>query len=207
MKNLSLTSLKRLPLNMLLIASLSLVFVSCSKEEMNDSQLSAELTAEAAAKANNAAPAPSDYSIAEVATYEGFTRLLEALIYVDSNLGTQYVQLFSEGTDQYTVFAPNDEAFEAAYAVLGTSPQENIDPELLETVLLYHVVEGRRAANSVVPPKNPREIETLLGVPFYVDKYGTIQAVGNTAGIVAANFSASNGIVHEIDAVLLPIEL
>ncbi|MFO7948241.1 MAG: hypothetical protein R6V19_15675, partial [Armatimonadota bacterium] len=36
-------------------------------------------------------------------------------------------------------------------------------------VLLYHVTEGRRASNSVVPPVRPRTIETLLGESFSVD--------------------------------------
>ncbi len=73
-------------------------------------------------------------------------------------------------------------------------------------MFLYHVVEGRRAANSVVPPKNDKNIETLLGVNFMVDPEATIHAVGNTAMIETADISASNGIIHIIDTVLLPIE-
>jgi len=72
-------------------------------------------------------------------------------------------------------------------------------------VLLYHVVEGRRAANSVVPKKNNKNISTLLGVDFTVSPQAQITAVGNTANIVAADISASNGIIHVIDTVILPI--
>ena len=208
MKNVFLISLRKLSVNMLFLAAMSFVLFSCSKEEVNETELNASLQTEAAAtKSENAAPAPGDMSIAEVADEYKFTRLLEALIYVDEELGTQYVKLFSEGTDQFTVFAPTDAAFLTAYAALGADPESGVDPELLEKVLLYHVVEGRRAANSVVPPKNPKQIETLLGEYFYVNSDKSIDAVGNEANITAANFSASNGIVHAIDAVLLPIEL
>lgn len=60
--------------------------------------------------------------------------------------------------------------------------------------------------NSVVPKQKPRVIETLLGETFAVNKDLSIDAVGNTANITAADISASNGIIHLIDAVILPIE-
>lgn len=192
---------------MLFVGALMFVFFSCSTQEINESDLNASLQTEAAAKANNRAPAPGEQSIAAIADEAGFTRLLEALIYVDSKLGTQYVQLFSEGTDQFTVFAPTNEAFEAAYAVLGADPDTGVDPELLEFILLYHVVEGRRAYNSVVPPKNPKQIETLAGEYFWVNSDESIDAIGNSTTIEAADVSASNGIIHIVNAVLLPIEL
>jgi len=68
------------------------------------------------------------------------------------------------------------------------------------------VAEGRRAANSVVPPNGSRTITTLLGETFSVDTEANITAIGNTATITGPNQSASNGIIHIIDTVLLPIE-
>jgi uncharacterized surface protein with fasciclin (FAS1) repeats len=116
------------------------------------------------------------------------------------------------GKDQYTVFAPTNDAFYALYTALSTPTATvneitDLPADLVLNVLLYHVTEGRRAANSVVPPVNDREIETLLNVSFKVKSDGMITAVGNTANIVAADFSASNGIIHVIDSVILPIEL
>ena len=78
----------------------------------------------------------------------------------------------------------------------------------MEAVVSYHVTDGRRAANSVVPRNGFRTIETLLpGATFDVDSEGQIFAVGNTATIALPNVSASNGIIHAIDAVILPVDL
>jgi uncharacterized surface protein with fasciclin (FAS1) repeats len=74
------------------------------------------------------------------------------------------VDLFLNGTDQYTVFAPTNEAFENLYeALTEIEGITDLPAELVLDVLLYHVVEGRRAANSVVPPVRSRTITTLLG--------------------------------------------
>jgi uncharacterized surface protein with fasciclin (FAS1) repeats len=192
---------------------LSLFLVSCSTEE---TEMAEELTVydllekrspNAKDRMNNAAPAPGSDPIAAIATDAGFSELVAALSYVDDKLNAGLVDLFLNGTDQYTVFAPTNEAFYALYEVTGAETIEDLPAELVLNVLYYHVVEGRRAANSVVPPRQTRSIETLLGVDFQVDRDANIIAVGNTANFIATNVSASNGIIHIIDTVLLPIEL
>ena len=155
----------------------------------------------------NARVAKGEQSIAEIAIEnDDFNELVAALSYVDQELNTGLVALFLNGTDQYTVFAPTDAAFENLYSALQVDGITDLDAELVLDVLLYHVTEGRRAANSVVPKNNSRNIETLLGVSFAVNIDGSIDAVGNSAKIIAADISASNGIIHVIDAVILPIE-
>jgi uncharacterized surface protein with fasciclin (FAS1) repeats len=153
------------------------------------------------------APAPGAQSIAAIAIAAGFTELVGALVYVDEELDAGLVELFLNGTDQYTVFAPTNEAFEDLYDFLGITEISDLPPELVLDVLLYHVTEGRRAANSVVPPVRPRSITTLLGATFSVDRNGVITDIaGQKVNIVAADISASNGIIHVIDTVLLPLE-
>ena len=119
------------------------------------------------------------------------------------------------GGEQYTVFAPTDQAFINLVIALGVAGEENpftaIDELLGEgtvaNVLLYHVAEGRRAANSVVPPRGTRTITTLLGATFTVDKDAKITDIaGQEASIVTPNISASNGIIHVIDTVILPLD-
>jgi len=158
------------------------------------------------AAAVRGAPAPGTESIAAIAIAAGFDELVGALFYVDAELGAGLVDLFLNGRDQYTVFAPTNEAFEELYSLLGIDEITDLPPELVLDVLLYHVVEGRRAANSVVPPVRPRTITTLLGATFTVDRNGVITDIfGQTANIVAADISASNGIIHVIDTVILPL--
>ena len=192
---------------------LSLFLVSCSTEEAEMQEdlsvynLLENTSASSKAKMNNAAPAPGEDPIALIAINGRFTQLVDALLYVDEELNAGLVDLFLNGKSQYTVFAPTDAAFYSLYEALEVTSIREVDPALVLNVLSYHVVEGRRAANSVVPPRQPRAIETLLGVNFRVDKNANIWAVGNTANFVATNVSASNGIIHVIDTVLLPVQL
>jgi uncharacterized surface protein with fasciclin (FAS1) repeats len=163
------------------------------------------------------APAPGDMTIVEIAlgfNPDEFTQLVAALTYADE-AGAGLIPTLS-GTSQFTVFAPTDAAFEALYSALSdpdATPPVIVDEitdlpvELVTDVLLYHVTKGRRAANSVVPNTGERQIMTLLGEKFTVDTDMMITAIGNTAYISPDlnNVSASNGIIHVINAVLLPI--
>lgn len=207
----------------LLFASL-LVFSACSDSPVNSPE-NEIITDEFNSLAEMRAPAPGDQTIAEIVVESAsadedaeFTLLLAALEY------TGLTGVFT-GNDQYTVFAPVDEAF----LNLVESLSADLDPDILENdgpftaiddllgegavanVLLYHVAEGRRAANSVVPKNmraKDRKISTLLeGASFNVAFGGTITDIaGQEVTITATNISASNGIIHVVDTVLLPLE-
>ncbi len=210
----------KVALQVMSMVVLSIFLVSCEKEDsgLADQPDNAEMaifniletgvskSIDATETQKRAAPAPGDDAIAVIAINGGFGELVEALMYVDEKKDSGLVDLFLNGTDQFTVFAPTDEAFHALYDVLEVEGIRELPADLVLNVLLYHVTEGRRAANSVVPKKNVRKIETLLGETFKVDNNGMIWAIGSNAGIVAADISASNGIIHVIDSVLLPIE-
>ena len=148
----------------------------------------------------------ADEAVEAIAIENGFDSLVGALMYVDEELNAGLVELFLNGTDQYTVFAPTNDAFTALNMALGINEISDLPAELVLDVLFYHVVEGRRGANSVVPPVNPRTIETLLGESFSVDSDAMITAIGNTANFIATDISASNGIIHVIDSVILPLD-
>lgn len=183
------------------------------------------------ARSDKASPKKGDTPIAQIVLDANagdpaeFTLLAAALGFVDLPLsdGGQnagLVDLFLNGRDQYTVFAPTDQAFlnlidllgfgdlaedEGAGAVLSA-----LGSEAVLNILLYHVAEGRRGANSVLPKKNDREITPLLGEPFFVRAGGSIED-GLTgfpgredAMIVGADISASNGIIHVINQVIVP---
>ena len=160
------------------------------------------------------APAPGDDPIATIAIEGGFTELVGALAYVDQQLDAGLIDLLSNSTDQYTVFAPTDAAFDELYAlltvVLGTEVDEitDVPAPIVRDVLLYHVVEGRRAANSVVPPRRDRTIMSALGETFAVRTDKSIRdgltGLRDDGTITTPNLTASNGIIHIIDAVLVP---
>ena len=141
---------------------------------------------------------------------------MEALAYVDTELDAGLIPLFLEGTDQFTVFAPTNEAFDDLYALLSVvlgapvTDVTDLPAEVVLDVLFYHVAEGRRGANSVVPKRNVRTITPLLGESFAVRTDLTIEdgltalEVRDDAQIVGADFTASNGIIHAIDQVIVP---
>jgi uncharacterized surface protein with fasciclin (FAS1) repeats len=106
------------------------------------------------------------------------------------------------GKGQFTVFAPTDDAFALAFAELGVTPQEVLaNSEFLTDVLLYHVARGRLNANAVL---NSDRIRTLQGNFLLQDSGILTDTVGRQANIIVTNIRASNGIIHVIDAVVLP---
>ena len=169
---------------------------------------------------NGAFLKPGSDTIAKIAEDNGFTLLLAAVGYIaETNPESELVAGLLDRS-QLTVFAPTDQAFIDLVTALdgafedfdADDPFGSIDALLgagtVEAVVSYHVTEGRRASNSVLPRNGERKIETLLeGATFNVTGNGMIIAVGNTANIGPANISAINGIVHVIDAVILPVDL
>ena len=102
------------------------------------------------------------------------------------------------GEGPFTVFAPTDEAF-------AKVPQETLDalaadPEALKAVLLYHVVAGEARASDVAGLSSA---ETLNGESVELETTDGGVMV-NDAMVVQADVTASNGVIHVIDEVLIP---
>ena len=190
------------------------LFALTGCDDIDNQPLAPQLDESSISAARVASQAPGEASIAAIAIEGGFTQLVSALAYVDAEVGTGLVDLFLNGTDQYTVFAPSDEAFEDLYgllsAVLGAEIDEitDVPAEVVLDVLLYHVAEGRRGSNSVVPKRGERTITTLLGESFGVRPDLTVRdgltGLRDDASIVTPNISASNGIIHVISGVIVP---
>lgn len=107
-----------------------------------------------------------------------------------------------KGEGPLTVFAPTDAAFEALPAELLQAVLD--DPEgLLTQVLLYHVVSGKVMSGDL---SDGLEATTLQGeaVTFMI---GDGAAMVNDANIIMADIETSNGVIHVIDAVILPPSL
>lgn len=105
-----------------------------------------------------------------------------------------------KGAGPFTVFAPTDEAF----AKLPAGTLDNLlkpeNKEQLKSILLYHVVSGKIMAADIKGSASPA---TLQGAALTVKAAGGGVTV-NGAAVTAADVRASNGVIHVIDAVVLP---
>lgn len=108
------------------------------------------------------------------------------------------------GPRKYTVFAPTNAAFDALAVQLGFTDGpalvEALPAEQLTPILLYHVTNGVRPANSLFPPK---AVRMLTGDLAYTSVAGDVKFIDGQP-ILATNIKASNGLIHVIGGVMLP---
>lgn len=98
----------------------------------------------------------------------------------------------------FTVFAPTD----AAFKKLPTGAYDELlkDTGKLKAILSYHVVPGHVMANDL----KAGEVMTLQGTTLTSTPSSSANVRINAARVVKADLVASNGVIHAIDAVLLP---
>jgi uncharacterized surface protein with fasciclin (FAS1) repeats len=101
------------------------------------------------------------------------------------------------GAGPFTVFAPSDEAFKAVPA--KTLSDLAADKQLLTAVLTYHVLPGKVMAADV----KTGNAKTVQGANLALSRAGTFVTVED-AVVQQADVSATNGVVHIIDRVLMP---
>ncbi|MET0729267.1 MAG: fasciclin domain-containing protein [Acidimicrobiales bacterium] len=111
------------------------------------------------------------------------------------------------GDGPFTVFAPTDDAF--AVLPAGTVDSLLEEPEgALADILTYHVVEGAVMAADVVG-LDGQDVTTVNGAAFTVNvgEDGAVtltDAAGNEVAVTTTDIETSNGVIHVIDAVLMP---
>ncbi|MBZ8180731.1 fasciclin domain-containing protein [Oscillatoria salina] len=101
--------------------------------------------------------------------------------------------------NQYTFFAPTDEAFEQLPDDIVEMLLRRENRALLQEILNYHLVKGKLSSRQL--PSGG--LETLSGGGVAIFKSGDEVIVNNTS-VVQANIQASNGVVHAVNEVLLP---
>ncbi|MDJ0665227.1 MAG: fasciclin domain-containing protein [Acidimicrobiia bacterium] len=104
-----------------------------------------------------------------------------------------------QGEGPFTVFAPTDEAFAALPE--GTLESLLEDPEALAEILTYHVVSGEVLAADVV---GLDAATTVQGSDISIEVVDGGVVLNGSSNVVATDVLASNGVVHVIDAVILP---
>jgi len=122
---------------------------------------------------------------------EGFSTLVAALTAADL-----VTTLSGEGP--FTVFAPTDEAFAALPAGLLDALLLPENKATLVKILTYHVVSGKVLAADVTDG----DVPTVEGQNVKLSTMGGVTV--NGAAVVTADVLASNGVIHAIDAVILP---
>lgn len=113
-----------------------------------------------------------------------------------------------QGEGPFTVFGPTDDAFAAALEALGITAEELLASEDLAGILTYHVVAGKLLAADVIAAVEAgggeAVVETVNGATISVTIEDGMVMINGAATVVAADLGAENGVVHVIDAVILP---
>lgn len=119
------------------------------------------------------------------------------------------------GEGPFTVLAPSDDAFlELAQALIGPDATlEDLqaalleDPEALEYILLSHVISGTVLAADTVA-LDGQDASAVSGEALTVGSDGetvTFTTGASTATVVTEDVTASNGVIHVIDSVIIPL--
>jgi transforming growth factor-beta-induced protein len=137
-------------------------------------------------------------SIAEIASdNEDFSILVEALDKADlvSTLN---------GAGNFTVFAPDNNAFNALFEALKVNGIQDIPADDLKPILLYHVLGETKTSDMIsegyyssLSPAQGRTLSMYIGTADGV-------SINGAANVTSADIKASNGVIHAIDAVILP---
>jgi transforming growth factor-beta-induced protein len=159
---------------MMLLLSMAFL-ISCSDDEME-------------------AVKPTQNIVALAQSNSDLTSLVSAL--------TKYPDLVStlQGSGTFTVFAPTNKAFADLLTATGQSSLDDLSEEVLRDVLTYHVlnsaaVESKSLTNG--------EVGTVNGENISVNISSGVK-LNNSSNVVIADIKATNGVVHVVDAVLVP---
>lgn len=111
------------------------------------------------------------------------------------------VEALSNNSGEFTVFAPTNAAFADLLGIVGQEELDDIPEAVLRRVLEYHVIAGTSALSTDLTDN--QQIPTLLTDESVTVSIGSAVMIDN-ASVTTADISAVNGVVHIVDAVLVP---
>jgi uncharacterized surface protein with fasciclin (FAS1) repeats len=140
----------------------------------------------------------SDETVVDVAIDNGFSTLATAVI------TAELLPALTDPFAELTVFAPSNDAFDNVVAELGTDIPGLLALSNLADILTYHVLGSEVASSAInngdivvaLSTSNTLKLSATAGGDVYV----------NQAMVTMADISADNGVVHVLDAVVLPNE-
>lgn len=179
----------------IIITTLCLSVAACGGSKGKENTSSSEMAQETQEAAQAASAPASNGTVVDVAVSTGQHNTLVAAAKAAGLVGVL------AGPGPITVFAPTDAAF--AKLPEGTLDMllEPANKDKLAAILKHHVVQGRVSAEQVAGLET---IKTVGGDFVKVTKGDGGVILDNGASVVTADVSASNGIVHVVDTVLLP---
>jgi len=139
-------------------------------------------------------PAPETTTVVDIIVNSEDHTLLEAAV------GAAGLVDALSGEGPFTVFAPTDDAITALVTELGITADDLLDLEGLADILTYHVVGATALSTDLMDGDT---FTTLNGADITISIMdGTVMV--NNATVTVADITTDNGVVHVIDAVLLP---
>jgi uncharacterized surface protein with fasciclin (FAS1) repeats len=163
---------------------------TATEETMTEETMTEETMTEETMTDDSVMEEPGDI-VTIASSTEGFSTLVAAVTAAD------LVETL-QGEGPFTVFAPTDEAFAALPEGVLDALLLPENKETLVKILTYHVVPGAVMSTDIAPG----EVATVEGQSVELATDGGVTV--NGANVVQADVVASNGVIHVIDAVILP---
>ena len=172
------------------IAAVSaLVLGACGSDDEATEDTAAEITEETMAE--ETMPAEAGDIVAVASANPDFSTLVAAVA------AAGLVETL-QGEGPFTVFAPTNAAFDALPAGLLEKLLLPENVGVLTSILTYHVVAGKVMSTDVTAG----DVPSVEGSTIAVTTDGGVKV--NGANVVAVDVAASNGVIHVIDAVIVP---
>jgi transforming growth factor-beta-induced protein len=137
-------------------------------------------------------------TVADVAIDNGFSTLVTAVV------TAELLPALTSPLANYTVFAPTNEAFTDLADALGTTVNGLLALPNLADILTYHVLGTEVPSSAVTNGAIAQPLSTTNTLKLSVTSTGDVFV--NQAQVTSVDINASNGVVHVLDAVVLPIE-
>jgi transforming growth factor-beta-induced protein len=134
-------------------------------------------------------------TVVDVAIDNSFTSLTAAVV------TAELLPVLTDPFSEFTVFAPTNDAFDDLATTLGTDLNGVLASPNLTDILLYHVISGTVLSGDLTAGP----VATVGGENVIIDLTNGVKV--NDASVTIADLEVDNGVVHVIDAVLLPITL
>ena len=196
--------MRRAPFAVVSVMGIALVTSACSSTSTTTTTPSAATTptktAAPATPSKAATPDAMAKDIVDTAVAAGSFKTLATALTAAGLVDTL------KGPGPFTVFAPTDDAFAKLPAATLTALLA--DPKVkLAPILTYHVVSGKVMAADVVT-MDGKKVKTVNGAELTIKvmdgKVSLTDATGASVNVVKTDVTASNGVIHVIDGVLLP---